>query len=134
MSATIGGTSSEDITRIIDDVRAKLFHADNIILMGKSWGGLQAQNYIETHPTRVHKMVLVAPAMSAASQIAAIKSAGVPLLLLWAEDDRVIHFRNAAKWTSLLDSGQIEFVSAAKGGHAVLSEYSEKILKFISRQ
>ncbi len=138
LSASIGSSSSQDIVRIIDDIRTQLFHTEKLVLMGKSWGGMQAQNYVESHPLHVAKLVLVAPAKNNPKQIQAIKSAGVPVLLMWARDDRAINFSNAATWSAVFgregDGSRLVFLRAEKGGHAVLKEYSGKILKFLTGQ
>ena len=126
-----GDISSEDVNKIIETLMAKVIKTDQIVLMGKSWGGGKAMQFSEKHPHKVSKLCLVAPASSDPDIVQGIKKSGIPVLLAWTKDDSALWFSNTETWKSVLGS-QLELVTAEKGGHRILPEYSTSIIEFIS--
>ena len=48
----------------MDKLTAILSHKDSLILVGSSYGGLMAAMFAARFPERIHKMILLAPALS----------------------------------------------------------------------
>ena len=103
-----------------------------VIWMGKSWGGANVATFASNHPKSVLRLVLDAPALAysdIADTCSRLNAAGSPLLLLWAEDDSVIPFANAAAWRS--SCTRVLLHSVPTGGHRILPEYAVPISTFL---
>ena len=126
-----GGIQPHDVSRVINEaVLQSIFHAEKAIIMGKSWGGYMAYTHATAHPTKVIKLCLQAPAFSNHERVAALHKTGVPTFLAWARDDPLIWYSNTKTWLDGMGSDLV-FYSAEKGGHAVIDEYAEPMIKFI---
>lgn len=125
-----GIASSSDISRIVHDVTDHVFHSKKLFLVGKSWGGGMAMNFVHAYASFVEKLILVAPASTDQSLMKSIDDARIPVFLAWAKDDPTIKYSNAEKWKTLVPS--ITFISADTGGHRVLSEYIPFIINFMT--
>jgi dienelactone hydrolase len=125
-----GDIASDDVNKIIITIMDD-FKMEQIFLMGKSWGGGKAMEFIQKHPKRVSKLCLVAPANVDPEVIKGVKEAGRPVLLAWAKDDSALWFSNTETWKKALGD-QMTMVTAEKGGHRILNEYGPRIMEFIT--
>jgi len=129
-----GGIQPHDVSRIINEaVLENVFHADKAVIMGKSWGGYQAFTHVTSHPEKVLKLVLQAPGFSNHDRITALHKTGVPTFLAWAKDDPVVWYSTTETWTAIFGS-DITIFTAEVGGHAIIPEYAEPILKFLQEK
>jgi pimeloyl-ACP methyl ester carboxylesterase len=131
-SLIMGGISNSDVAKVINEVMSHI-QAQEIILMGKSWGGGQAMNYAKEFPNKVKKLCLVAPASSNPSTIKQLEQNPAPVYLAWAKDDSTIWYSNSESWKQLLGS-KLTFQSAERGGHRILSEYAHSMIKFLQEK
>ena len=127
----LGGISPHDVSKIINEAVLKnVFNAEKAVILGKSWGGYMAFTHVTNHPDKVIKLALQAPAFSSASRAAALHKTGVPTFLAWAKDDSVMWYTTSKIWRE--EMGQdLTFYAAEKGGHVVIDEYAEPILRFL---
>jgi hypothetical protein len=131
-SLIMGGISNNDVTGVINDVMTHI-QAQEMILMGKSWGGGQAMNYAKEYPKKVKKLCLVAPASSNPSTIKLLGQNPAPIYLAWARDDSTIWYSNSETWKQSLGP-KLTFQSADRGGHRILSEYADTLIKFLQEK
>jgi pimeloyl-ACP methyl ester carboxylesterase len=103
------------------------------VLMGKSWGGGVAIKTAVTHPDRISKLILTAPALRNLDQLAQIQQ---PVLLTWAEDDPVIPFAVSEAFISAVPD--IEFVAYPSGGHSAaqknVADFAPKVIEFLNKE
>ena len=99
--------------------------------LGKSWGGEMSANFAAEHPANVAKLVLDAPVVQPSaipSLCASGRLKGMPLLLLWAEDDQVSDASAAETWKSSC-SPLAHVFTTKQGGHRILTDaYTAPIL------
>jgi pimeloyl-ACP methyl ester carboxylesterase len=93
--------------------------ASSAVIMGKSWGGGMAVEFVATHASIVNALVLVAPALSDLTLLGRLIT--VPTTLFWARDDTVKEFALSSHYTSAVPG--LELHPAEEGGHRVLPEY-----------
>ena len=127
-----GVMSAEDFQR----VALALAGGSPALWLGKSWGGANVAGLVAAHPKAVEKVVLDAPAAGAAAIEATcttLNASGAPLLLLWAEDDKVIPFSpNSEIWMSKCKHATLK--TTPSGGHRIItSEYAGSVLAFAAR-
>lgn len=126
-----GGISDADVQRIVrDNIIFDEFKAKKVVLLGKSWGGRQASLFAGRYPQLVSKLGLICPASSRASIVNGMKESKVPTFMGWAKDDYVKWYSNTFVWKSAL-SDQLTLVTAEKGGHFILPEFVEPLIRFI---
>ena len=109
----------------------RAYDVERVLLMGKSWGGGNAAAFAASHTDRIAKLVLDAPAfdlVSVPETCKALNAGGVPLQLLWAEDDNVVPYTRALSWKKLCTNAQLHGV--LNGGHRILDEYWPVVLGF----
>jgi pimeloyl-ACP methyl ester carboxylesterase len=127
-SLPLGGSRAIQVVIDILDGLQK----DIAVLMGKSWGGGVAVKTAVTHPNRISKLILTAPALRNLDQLTQIRQ---PVLLTWAEDDPVIPF--ALSETFISDVPDIEFVAYPTGGHSAApknaADFASKAIEFLSK-
>lgn len=116
---TQGQLSAEKAAAIIMAVLDAL-NEETAAIMGKSWGGGVALHVALAYPARTTRLVLTAPAFSDTTILGGVK---VPVLLVWAEDDKVIPIGNAKKYLQRLP--EITFVQYERGGHSAASKNAE---------
>lgn len=127
-----GDISSADVNKIIIALMDTVIQTESIVLMGKSWGGGKAMQFVENYPQKVSRMCLIAPASSDPDMIKAVKNSKTPVLLAWAKDDSALWFSNTERWQALLGD-QLKLVTAEKGGHRILPDYTAEIIDFIEQ-
>mmetsp|Transcript_11087 Transcript_11087/g.18609 ORF Transcript_11087/g.18609 Transcript_11087/m.18609 type:complete len:256 (-) Transcript_11087:268-1035(-) len=131
-----GKLKPEEFSKIVnEDVMKTHFHAEKVIIMGKSWGGGQAIQYALNNPNNVEKLVLVAPASSsdplALSKSLGLGTLGFPVFLAWAEDDPIMPAERARKWKASLGD-KLTTYTAKEGGHVILDEFVKPIANFVN--
>ena len=126
-----GGIQHEDVSKIINEAVLKnVFNSEKAIILGKSWGGYMAFTHATNHPDKVIKLALQAPAFSNSERVAALRKTGIPTFLTWARDDPIVWYSTSKLWREEMGS-DLTFYAAETGGHAVVHEYAEPILKFL---
>ena len=119
-----------DMTAVLLQVHQHFAANQQIVLMGKSWGGAIAAQFASQQPSIVQQLVLVCPAiMSLTKKKAMLKELKMPLLLLWARDDWVTWFSSSQVFRD--HCPQILVKDAERGGHRILPEYTGSILSFL---
>lgn len=127
----VGGIQPRDVSKIINEaVLTNFFRADKAIIFGKSWGGYMAATHVTSHPDKVIKVVLQAPAYSTSERAAALHRTGVPTFLAWAKDDSAVWYSLHKVWREKFGE-DLTFYTSEKGGHQVISEYAGPILRFL---
>jgi pimeloyl-ACP methyl ester carboxylesterase len=96
------------------------FNKDRAVIMGKSWGGGVGLQCAMDHPSRVSKLILTAPAFRNLDSLNTLSQA---VLLVWAEDDKVIPYRYSAEFLERIPN--IEFISFKNGGHSAAPKNAE---------
>jgi pimeloyl-ACP methyl ester carboxylesterase len=125
------GISPQDVANIINEaILGKLFHAQKAVILGKSWGGYMAMAYATSHPDKVIKLALQAPASCTKERIAYLHQAHVRTFLAWAKDDPSVGYATHGMFQEEFGA-ELTFYSAEKGGHRVIAEYAEPILQFL---
>ena len=128
-----GGVEPEDLTKLVSNSILKgLFNAEKGIIMGKSWGGYQASAYTAANPDKVIKLVLQAPAFTTRDRVSAVAASKVPLLLCWAKDDPLMFYSTSRIWMTGYGEELCTLYTAEKGGQALIGEYTEPIINFLS--
>jgi pimeloyl-ACP methyl ester carboxylesterase len=126
-----GGIQPRDVSKIVNEaVLANFFNTDRAVIMGKSWGGYMAAMHATSHPAKVVKLVLLAPAFSTADRAIALHKVGVPTFLGWAKDDSSVWYSTHKLWRDEFGE-DLTFYAAEKGGHTVIPEYAGPVLKFL---
>jgi pimeloyl-ACP methyl ester carboxylesterase len=126
------GISKLGVVDVINDVMSHL-KVDQVILMGKSWGGEQAMSYAKEFPNKVQKLCLIAPASSSPSVIKQLEQNSLPIYLGWAKDDPSVWYSKCETWKRILGS-KLTFQSADSGGHRILLEYAQNIINFLDQK
>lgn len=105
--------------------------AETVALMGKSWGGGIALSLALSRPKRVQKLILTAPAFRELDRLAELDQ---PVLLVWAKDDPVIPYDNAARFLAALPGAQL--VTYETGGHSAApknaADFAPKAVRFLT--
>ena len=121
--------STIDMNPVLKQI-LEYFHGQQVVLMGKSWGGAVAAKFAARHPALVKQLVLVCPALPAlTAKKTMLRELNMPLLLLWAKDDWVTWFSCSQVFCE--NCPRICLRPAERGGHRVLPEYAEAILNFL---
>ena len=106
---------------------------ETAVLMGKSWGGGIALNVTLSHPERVSKLILTAPAFRRIDQLNNVTQ---PVLLAWAEDDPVIPIKYAAEFTDNLPNCRL--ITYSTGGHSAApknaDDFAPKAARFLRNE
>lgn len=111
-------TKEQAIKSVLEIITA--LGKETAVLMGKSWGGGIALNVALSHPDRVTKLILTAPAFRRIDQLANVQQ---PVLLAWAQDDPVIPFETADIFTQNLP--HCRFIPYLSGGHSAAPKNAE---------
>lgn len=129
-----GGIQPPDVSKIINEaILQEVFKKDKCVIMGKSWGGYMAVAHTSTHPSKVIKLVIQAPAFSTKERILALQATNVPTFLAWALDDSIMWYsRYMPLWKEVMGSN-IETYTAEIGGHSLIQEYTTPILCFLQK-
>ncbi len=122
----VGGASAvATVLQILDGL-----DAEQAVLMGKSWGGNVAVETAVSHPTRIIRLILTAPALRDVEQAKTITQ---PVLLAWAEDDPVIPFAYADRLAAVISNCQLE--TYPTGGHSAApknaADFGPKAIRFL---
>ncbi len=96
------------------------FGKEQVVIMGKSWGGGIGLQYAIDYPKRVSKLILSAPGFRNFESLTELSQ---PVLLVWAEDDPVIAFRHSAKFLDRIP--EVTLMSFKSGGHSAAPKNSE---------
>ncbi|MCA9933935.1 MAG: alpha/beta fold hydrolase [Ardenticatenaceae bacterium] len=103
---------------------------ETAVLLGKSWGGGVAINLTLSHPQRIGKLALTAPAFHDVERLAQLTQ---PVLLAWAEDDPVIPYSYAAPFAAAIPNCQL--VTYPTGGHSAApknaADFAAKAIDFL---
>lgn len=130
-SLVFGGIQPHDVSKIINEaVLHNVFHAEKAMILGKSWGGYMAFTHATNHPTKVLKLAIQAPGFSTHERIVALHKSKVPTFLAWAKDDPIVWYSGTEQWLAVFKD-ELVLYTAAKGGHEIVDEYAEPILKFL---
>lgn len=129
-SLVMGGISNADVLTLINEIMEHI-NAQQIILMGKSWGGGQAMNFAKEYPNKILKLCLIAPASSNPSIITQLGKHSFPIYLAWAKDDSTIWYSNSDTWKQILGS-KLTFQATETGGHRILEEYGMSLSQFVN--
>eukprot|EP00927_Polykrikos_kofoidii_P055756 TRINITY_DN49975_c0_g1_i1.p1 TRINITY_DN49975_c0_g1~~TRINITY_DN49975_c0_g1_i1.p1 ORF type:complete len:258 (+),score=36.35 TRINITY_DN49975_c0_g1_i1:68-841(+) len=116
------GDREQQLLEILQHTGRESFAA----LLGKSHGGAIAANFAAAQPSKVVKLVLVAPAL--ARQDLKI---GQEAMLLWAKDDPVVPFSRAMNVAKCLVNKTEHHYVVETGGHKVLDSYTGEIAGFL---
>ena len=123
----LGGSRAVSVVIDIMDGLQK----ETAVLMGKSWGGGVAVKTAVTHPNRIEKLILTAPALRNLDQLPQIAQ---PVLLTWAEDDPVIPIAVADRYKSAVPD--IDYISYPTGGHSAAqknaAQFAPHVIKFLA--
>jgi pimeloyl-ACP methyl ester carboxylesterase len=106
------------------------FNKESAVLMGKSWGGAVAVETALSHPNKITRLILTAPAYS---NYAALKGLSQPVLLAWAEDDPVIPYTYAAQFAQAAPNVHLQ--TYPTGGHSAApknaADFAPKVVEFL---
>lgn len=102
-------------------------------LMGKSWGGGVSLDFALTHPTRVKKLILTAPAFR--GDLADLtQRLTMPVLLAWAKNDPAIPFEMGEVLAAAISECQFE--SYEEGEHEAAqhnaNDFAPKAIEFLN--
>lgn len=123
--------SHEDLMRVIrEHIIAGALGAQQVVMMGKSWGGGNAALFAASHRELVHHLVLAAPAQAADSVLPQLQQSSLPVFLAWAEDDKIMPSSRARSWQQAIGSALTQF-TVPTGGHSIFIEYVEPIAAFL---
>lgn len=122
----------KDIVDILSvQVLLNTFHAEKAIFLGKSFGGLLAQEFVLQYPQQAISLVLFAPAGGNHDHIERLcKHTAVPLFLGWTADDP--SYLHHSKFTRSCTQKDFVFHSELYGGHAITQEYYEQVTQFLT--
>ena len=123
-----GVVGSSDLQQIIIAIYQRC-GASSAVIMGKSWGGGKAVEFVAAHPSMVGALVLVAPALSDLTLLESLTT--VPTTLFWARDDTVKEFALSSHYTRAVPGLQLH--TAEEGGHRVLPEYLPTLRAALAR-
>jgi pimeloyl-ACP methyl ester carboxylesterase len=128
INSPLGGQQA--VTVVIDIIDG--LHKDSAVLMGKSWGGGVAIKTAVDFADRVSHLILSAPALRNYEQL---KNLQQPVLLVWAEDDPVIPFANAERFTAAIPN--VRLVTYPTGGHSAApknaADFAPKAAEFLTK-
>lgn len=103
------------------------------VLMGKSWGGGVAISLALDHPQHVSKLILTAPAFRKFDRLRHLSQ---PVLLAWAEDDPVIPYKYARRFTAAVP--HIRLQTYATGGHSAApknaTHFAPQAIEFLKQK
>lgn len=123
----IAGKSA--IVAMLDTLAVETAHA----LIGKSWGGGVCLDFGLTHPNRVKKLILTAPAYRGAPSVLTQRLT-MPVLLAWAKNDPVIPFEVGEALAAVIPNCQFEPYET--GGHEAaqenVEEFAPKAVDFLN--
>lgn len=109
-------------------------HANQAILMGKSWGGGVAIHLALNHPQRITHLILTAPAYQ--GDLAALAQLQQPVLLAWAEDDPVIPISFAERVAAALP--HCTLITYPTGGHSAAmnnaADFAPRVVGFLKSE
>ena len=88
-TAPLSLSSDEETEQLCTELLTSVSPHTPVVLIGKSWGGGVAARCASTLPSRVRRLVLVAPAL--ANETTA-RQLTMPTLLLWAKDDAIVPY------------------------------------------
>lgn len=122
----IAGKSA--VVAMLDSLGVETAHA----LVGKSWGGGVSLDCAITHPTRVHKLIVTAPAFRGSRDDLARLTK--PVLMAWAKDDRVIPYGMGEQLAAVMPQCQFELYD--KGEHEAaqynMADFAPKAITFLA--
>jgi pimeloyl-ACP methyl ester carboxylesterase len=124
----LGGSRAVQV--VVDIVNG--LQKEKAVLMGKSWGGGVAVKTAVSHPQRISKLVLTAPALRNFDQLSQITQ---PVLLTWSEDDPVIPETVSEKYIE--NVREIEYISYPTGGHSAAmknaEDFAPHVIEFLEK-
>jgi len=125
---TQGERAVETVLSLLDELEEDTA----VSLLGKSWGGAVAVEAALSQPQRISHLVLTAPAVRHPDQLAALTQ---PVLLAWAEDDRVIPVEYGRQLAHTIPNCQL--VTYPTGGHNAApqnaADFAPKTIDFLRR-
>ncbi len=124
--AEIADAAVKVVLSIVEQVSAD----EQVVLMGKSWGGGVALSLALDYPERVSHLLLTAPAFPEKERLTSLAQ---PVLLAWAEDDPVIPIAAAAEYAERVPT--LELVVYPTGGHSAApknaADFAERAVSFL---
>ncbi|MFK7805205.1 MAG: alpha/beta fold hydrolase [Anaerolineae bacterium] len=131
-SAAWGKTAGKSaVVAMLDSLGVQTAHA----LVGKSWGGGVCLDFAMTHPTRVKKLVLTAPAYRGDLSILTQRLT-TPVLLAWAKNDKTIPIAWGEKLQAAIPNCQFELYE--EGEHEAaqhnIKDFAPKAIDLLSRE
>lgn len=124
---------------IMDMLATQVLHntlrSGKAVILGKSYGGLLAQEFALQYPQQIVSLVLFAPASTNHKENAAIDRLckhrpALPIFLGWTGDDS--SYMHRSKFLRACTHAEFLFHSELYGGHAITPEYYEPITKFLA--
>ena len=149
-----------DFNRIISDIIGKYIIAmdkkEEVILMGKSWGGQSIASYSSSssieHTKYIRKVVLIAPGIPKGKKdiVFALGKVQKPVFLGWAKDDMMMSTTVIDIWLKAFEedadamnenkqqqqhqqqmSMWLHTYNVESGGHLIFDEYAQPIEQFL---
>ena len=119
------------VVAILDSLGIESAHA----LTGKSWGGGVSLDFTLTHPDRVKKLILTAPAFRGdLSDLT--QRLNKPVLLTWAKNDEVIPLNIGERLAEAIKDCLFEVYE--KGGHEAaqhnVADFAPKAIAFLRKE